>query len=123
MTRLIVLENDKQRLHDIKAQTVEFLSREFLFLHLGKAMVYRTLKGVDVLGYHVFPDFKLVRNDNGYRFSRKLRGMAKAYQQGTPLADFDPSVQSWIGHAMQADTWGLRNRIFSSVVFTRSKSV
>ncbi len=120
---LIVLDNDKQRLHTIKAQTAEFLSHEFLSLHPRKATLYPTLKGVDVLGYRVFPDFKLLRNDNGHRFYRKLRGMAKAYRQGIPFTDFNPSVQSWIGHAMQADTEGLRRQIFSSVVFSRSMPV
>ena len=33
--------------------------------------------------------------------------------------DFAPSVQGWIGHAAHADTWGLRERIFSDIVFTR----
>ena len=30
-----------------------------------------------------------------------------------------PTVQSWIGHAAHADTWGLRERIFSEIVFFR----
>ena len=29
-----------------------------------------------------------------------------------------PAVQSWIGHAAHADTWGLRERIFSEIVFS-----
>ena len=33
--------------------------------------------------------------------------------------DFAPAVQGWIGHAAHADTWGLRERIFSDIVFTR----
>ena len=35
------------------------------------------------------------------------------------MQDFNPSVQSWIGHVIHADTKGLRSTIFSSIVFQR----
>ena len=73
-----------------------------------------------MFGYRVFPDFRQLRNDNGHRFTRKLRGMSRAYAAGRcDFKAFNPSVQSWIGHALHGDTWGLRKQIFSSVVFTK----
>ena len=117
---LIILSNDKGHLHDLKQQISEYLTTEFLQLHPKKANIFRTDKGVDVFGYRVFPDFRQLRNDNGHRFARKLRAMSQAYGQGRcDFADINPSVQSWIGHALHGDTWGLRKQIFSSVVFSR----
>lgn len=75
---------------------------------------------MDMLGYRVFPNCKQLRNDNGFRFQRKLSGFAKQYADNRlDWEDFNPSVQSWIGHAIQADTLGLRASIFDKVVFKR----
>jgi hypothetical protein len=76
--------------------------------------------GVDLLGYRVFRGRCRLRNDNGHRFTRKLRRFARAYAAGR-LAwdDFNPAVQSWIGHASHADTLELRRRIFSAIPFSR----
>lgn len=119
---IILLSNDKSQLHEIKLQTAEYLKNEFLRLHPRKATIFRTDKGVDVLGYRVFPDFRQLRNDNGHRFARKLRAMSVAYAEGDRSFDeMNPSVQSWIGHALHGDTWGLRKQIFSSVAFSRDR--
>ena len=75
---------------------------------------------MNLLGYIVFPDFRRLRNDNGFRFQRRLRKMAGHYVQGRlTLQDIDPSVQAWIGHARQADTEGLRQAIFDAITFSR----
>jgi hypothetical protein len=72
------------------------------------------------IGYLVLPNHRRLRSDNGHRFRRRLRRFAQAYAEGkVTFADFDPAVQSWIGHAIHADTLGLRRAIFSRIVFRR----
>ena len=52
---------------------------------------------------------------------RRLRSFANAYALGDMQWEgFNPSVQSWIGHATQADTLGLRETIFGNTVFKRA---
>ncbi|MEA3411326.1 MAG: hypothetical protein U9R74_07285 [Pseudomonadota bacterium] len=93
-----------------------------LRVHPRKANVFRVHDGVDVLGYRVFPGYRKLRDDNGHRFARRLRGFAAAYQRGEKdWEDINPSVQSWIGHARQADTEGLRRSLFASTVFKRER--
>ena len=117
---MIVLDNDKARLHEIRYRAEEFLQRERLRLHPRKANVVPVRQGLDVLGYRVFPDFRLLRNDNGHRFTRKLRGFARSYAAGkADLRDFSPHLFSWLGHVRHADSEGLRERIFSGIVFRR----
>lgn len=71
----------------------------------------------------MLPDHRRLCNDNGHRFVRKLRRLALGYaQQRLTWDDIDPSVQSWIGHAKQADTMGLRKKIFSGIVFQRGRT-
>ncbi len=73
-----------------------------------------------VLGYRVWPHRRQLRNDNGHRFARRLKSMARAWRQGRyELADFRPGIASWIGHARHGDTAGLRRAIFKEVRFVR----
>ncbi|HEC85028.1 MAG TPA: hypothetical protein ENI48_07300 [Thioploca sp.] len=86
-------------------------------------VVILTCRGVDVLGYFVFPRKRLLRNQNGHRFYRKLRGLAKAYALGKiNWLDAKPSIQSWIGHAKHADSYGLRYRILCTTIFRRQEN-
>ncbi|WMP17279.1 reverse transcriptase domain-containing protein [Thiothrix lacustris] len=116
----ILLSNSKPQLHAWQQAITGYLERLRLRVHPAKANIFTVYEGVDVLGYRVFPGFRQLRNDNGHRFTRKLRGFARAYAQGRmDWEDFNPSVQSWIGHASHADTLGLRRRIFGTTVFKR----
>ncbi len=117
---MVLLDDDKTVLHDwreaIRAQ-VAFLR---LRLHPRKAHIFRASHGLDLLGYRVFPQQRQLRNDNGHRFARRLRTLARAYARGDlDWEDFNPSVQSWIGHALHADTAGLRRVIFEHTLFRR----
>ncbi|MDC8449327.1 MAG: reverse transcriptase/maturase family protein [Nitrospira sp.] len=117
---MVVLDHDKVRLGEIRAAVREQLAIDRLRLHPRKAHISPVADGLNLLGYVVYPSRRRLRSDNGHRFGRKLRTMAKAYRTGrlegsTVMA----SVQSWIGHAQHADTEGLRRAIFSQAVFTR----
>ena len=35
--------------------------------------------GLNLLGYFIYPDRRLLRNDNGHRFARRLRALANGY--------------------------------------------
>jgi hypothetical protein len=117
---MVLLDDDKSRLTEWREAIQERLAQERLMLHPRKANIYQTRRGVGLLGFTVFPDFRRLRGENGYRFRRRLRGMARAYGQG--LIDWktiDPSVKAWNGHAVQADTLGLRRKLFAAVCCMR----
>jgi hypothetical protein len=116
----VVLDDDKSRLAELRAIITERLAVDRLRLHPRKAHVTPVARGIDLLGYRVFPHKRLLRNDNGHRFARKLRRFAERYAAGQlQWDDFNPAVQSWIGHARHADTEGLRERLFSQTIFSR----
>jgi retron-type reverse transcriptase len=117
---LVVLGRRKDQLHRVKASVMIFVERERLRIHPNKAHIYHTAHGIDLFGYQVFPDHRRLRSDNGHRFARRLRRWAKAYSAGyLDWQATNPRVQSWLGHAGHADTWGLREAIFSATVFRR----
>lgn len=117
---MVVLSDDKARLHAIREAVRERLATDRLRLHPNKAHITPTAQGLNLLGYFVLHQSRRLRNDNGHRFARRLRGFARLYREGRlDWADFNPSVQSWLGHARHADTLGLRRRIFAETVFVR----
>ncbi|MCC9000424.1 MAG: reverse transcriptase/maturase family protein [Candidatus Contendobacter sp.] len=117
---MVLLADSKPSLHDHQAALADYLNQERLRLHPRKAQISHTGDGLNLLGYLVFPHRRRLRNDNGLRFRRRLRGFARAYAEGRlSLADINPSVQAWIGHARHADTLGLRQSIFNAVSFVR----
>ena len=117
---MLLLGNDKEVLWQLVIKITDQLAQLKLMLHPRKIQIYRTCDGVDVLGYRVFPGFRRLRNDNGHRFARKLKRYAKQYNQHeNEFTDFHCSVHSWIGHAMHADSVGLRSRILGDTIFIK----
>ena len=117
---LYLLDNDKQRLWALRDAVAGKLQEIRLALHADKTQIYRTTERVDVLGYKVSRYRRWLRNDNGFRFRRRLRHMSHLYQTGDmDWPTLNASVQSWIGHARHAETAGLREAIFSQVSFRR----
>jgi RNA-directed DNA polymerase len=117
---MVVLDNNKGRLVEVRAAVRDRLESEHLRLHPNKAHITHALDGLNFLGYVVYPDHRRLRSDNGHRFVRKLRALTRAYAGGrADWASVNASVQSWIGHANHADTGGLRRKIFSQAVFAR----
>jgi hypothetical protein len=120
---MVLLNDDKKRLADMREMIRERLVEERLQLHPNKAHITPTRDGLNLLGYFVYPRRRLLRNDNGYRFARKFRDMAKAYAVGlVQWSEISPRIQSWVGHAKHADADGLRRKIFSQAVFTGERA-
>lgn len=91
-----------------------------LRLHPVKTQVQRTAVGSHFVGFRVLPDRLRVRSENLRRARRRLREYRAAFSRGelTP-AELTARVRSWIAHLQHADTWRLREHIFSSLAFTR----
>ncbi|QEP42379.1 RNA-dependent DNA polymerase [Ectothiorhodospiraceae bacterium BW-2] len=117
---MVILNNDKAWLHDAQRWCAGQLQQEGLTLHPNKCHIVPVRCGIDYLGYRVLPNYRLLRNDNGHRFARKLRRMAQAYaDHRLDFADINPSVQSWCGHARHASTQGLLTELFAGMVLRR----
>ena len=117
---MVILSDSKTALWSALELIKQKLAEDFLVLHPRKVYVTPTRCGLDLLGYRVYPHFIKLRHDNGYRFRRRLQKNILAYQQGSiDFGKLDASVQAWLGHAKQADTYGLRKALFSDIVITR----
>ncbi len=117
---MVLLSNDKPWLHDARDWCREALAREGLVLHPHKCHISPVSRGIDYLGYHVWPEQRRLRNDNGHRFARKHRHRARLYARGqVSLEQVGMHVNSWVGHARHADSHALRKKLLGATLFVR----
>jgi RNA-directed DNA polymerase len=115
---IAIFSNDKRLLWEIKSLIEEYLISLRLVLHENKCHVFQTAVGVAFLGYRIFPDHLLLRKENGYRFQRKLKRLAKLYHGNREEQDYAvQSVQAWISHAGHAHTGGLQRSLLANTPF------
>jgi len=117
---LVLLSNNKQLLWKWADEIQQQLESLKLTLHPKKIQLMRTSEKVDMFGYQVSRTRRWLRNDNGYRFRRRFKSMARQYAKGKMNhEDIQPRIMSWIGHALHGETEGLRKAIFRAVRFKR----
>lgn len=110
----VVFHEDKQVLHDIRNQIEQFLGEQLrLRLHPRKTVVFPTRTGVPFLGQHIFHTHRRLKRENLQRFRKRFKNRVSAYYEGLlTSATFEQQLNSWCGHARQAHTGRLLNRLF-----------
>ncbi len=116
----VVFGSAKERLREVKAEIENYLEGLRLTLHPRKCRVFRVDEGVCFLGFRIFPDHRLLKKQNRLHMRRKMKKLQNAYQQGDlSLEQLSQCIQSWVAHARHADTYKVRTRMLSGVVFQR----
>ena len=112
--------NDLVFLQDAREQIEAYLTTLRLIIHPIKSQIFETRHGANFLGFRVLPDRLRVRQENLRRARRRLRRMQIAYAAGQlRVSEVTQRLQSWIAHLQHGDTWRLRERIFTALVFAR----
>lgn len=102
MDDIVVLGNDKNQLMDSFLRLNDF-SMDKLDLRIGKWQVSPVSRGINFLGYRIWPGHKLLRKDSVTRAKRKVaRYTAENNQEA-----LDKFIASWCGHAQWADSHNL----------------
>ncbi|MFH1824531.1 MAG: reverse transcriptase/maturase family protein [Candidatus Firestonebacteria bacterium] len=118
----VVLGDDKKKLGEVREKVNEYLSSLRLGLHPKKRQIFPVEVGCDFLGFRIFPTHRLIRKSNYFHFRRRLRRLQKLYYKNIISFDkIDKSVRSWIAHVSWGDSWGLRKKLFSGIIFKRGK--
>ena len=112
----VILSKDKKHLRRIKEEIVKFLyDRLYLTAHPKKIRIFPADKGINFLGYVVFKDHILLRSSNVRKFRKKYRKLLTKVREGKiSKEEAWQSIQSWIAHAKQADSYRLRKKLFST---------
>ncbi|UJB69755.1 RNA-directed DNA polymerase [Acaryochloris sp. 'Moss Beach'] len=115
-----LFDDSRENLEQARQAIEAFLTQLRLKIHPIKSQIVATQHGVAFLGFRIFPTHIRVQNANIRRGRKRLRKLQKAYARGEISARIiDQSIQSWVAHLDHADTWQLRKRIFTDLVFAR----
>lgn len=102
MDDIVVLGNNKDDLTNVFLRLNAF-SMDKLDLRIGKWHVSPVSRGINFLGYRIWPRHKLLRKDSVTRAKRKVsRYTASGNQEA-----LDKFIASWCGHAKWADSHNL----------------
>lgn len=112
MDDVVVLGDSSEHLRRVK-ESVEAFSREQLGLRFSKWQIAPVSRGVNFLGYRIWPTHKLLRKDSVTRARRKIA----AYRAAGDYDRLRKFLAAWLGHASHADS---RNLIHSLGLVVRS---
>jgi retron-type reverse transcriptase len=117
----LIFADDKRQLAEMRLLAADLLAGLRLRLHATKNVIFPVRDGIAFLGYRVFPTHRLLAKSNVWAFRRGLRAMQKQYaRQEISDQQVQRRVMSWTGHARQADTFTLRERLFLEHPFRRT---
>jgi retron-type reverse transcriptase len=122
MDDFIILNDDKPTLQRTLKDITAFLDENLHLTLNAKTQIFPSgSRSVDFLGYRIWPDHRLLRKVNVRRTKRKLHKFERLYAEGQiGLNDIHPSVMSWMGHAMHADSYRLRKKFLPTLIFSRN---
>lgn len=113
--------DDKEFLQFARKRIEAFLESLRLQIHKVKSQLFETRIGANFVGFRVFPKSIRVRSDNLRRARWRLRKMVENYQAGKIKAEkIKECLRSWIAHLEHGDTFQLRTKIFTNLVFSRT---
>ena len=108
MDDIVVLSSNPYELRDWFEDIQQF-SAERLGLGISKWQVSPISRGINFLGFRIWPRHKLLRKQSVTAAKRKI----VRYQQRADMGALDRFIASWRGHAAHADTCNLFNRLES----------
>ena len=113
--------DDREFLQTARKRIEVFLETLRLQIHKVKSQLFETGIGANFVGFRVFPTLIRVRSDNLRRARWRLRKMVENYQSGELNAEkIKECLRSWIAHLEHGDTFQLRSKIFTELVFART---
>jgi RNA-directed DNA polymerase len=118
----VLLDDDPGRLRGLGGEMRALLAARRLCLHEEKLAVTPVRAGLTFVGYRLWPSHRLLPKANVRRFRRRLRWMRRAYAAGRiGWSEIGPRLASWIGHARQADSQHLRERLSAEWGFSSER--
>ena len=126
MDDFVVIHHDKGHLHGVRADIEHFLWSELGLRTNSKTQVFPIQKsggrGLDFLGYRIWPTHRALRKDSIQRMKKKMKHMARLYGLGQlEMPAIEAVIRSWVGHAEHADTYDLRRNVLGSASFRRGR--
>ena len=113
----VILHYDYKILEKYKEEINYYSTKNLkIELHPDKTKIMPLKDGINLLGYRVFYHHKLLRKANKRKFDRKFKEKLDLYKnKEISYEDFVQSLQGWLGYAMWANTYKLRNKLLKQI--------
>ncbi|MBL7206306.1 MAG: hypothetical protein ISS36_01765 [Candidatus Aenigmarchaeota archaeon] len=112
MDDFIILHNSKKVLEKWKKQINKFLESMKLELHPEKSKIFPIHKGICVVGYRVFYNYKLLKKSNIRLIHWRIKEFRRLHERGNISREkIFESMQSWFAYAKYGNTYSLIKRI------------
>ncbi|BES53379.1 RNA-directed DNA polymerase [Aeromonas phage phiWae15] len=117
MDDFVVVHHNKGQLHRWRAMIEAFLWNSLRLTTNSKTQVFpvgQSGRSLDFLGYRIYPTHRLLRKSSVKRIRYKLRCFSRKHAAGAlNHTACRACVQSWQAHASHANTWRLRQHLFT----------
>ena len=122
----VVFHHDKLHLRALRIELQIWLGIELKLSTNHKTMVFPVSstngRGVDFLGYHLWPDRRRLRKSSLKRFARRLRKLQRQYAAGEiDSKQIKQQIACWAAHARHGNALPALNSILQKHPFTRRK--
>lgn len=120
MDDVIILAEDKKRLHEIKELIDAFL-QEKLKLNLNQKTAIRPISlGIEFVGYKLWPTHIKLKKASALKMKRRLKQVQELYNSGKmEFEKVNETVQSYCGVLKHCNSYKLKSKIFEGFVLTR----
>jgi len=118
MDDFVVLHHDKDRLRYLRIDIELFLANQLQLELNHKTQI--SSRGVNFLGYRIWPHHRLLRRQSITRIRRTLARLEVRFAAGDiTLTDVQRRLHSWLAHAAHANSYGLRRKMVPARLFAR----
>lgn len=124
MDDIIILSNDKSQLHEWKRDIEEFLLQQLRLNLNNKTMICPIDKGVEFVGFRIWPTHVNIRKSTSLRMKRRLRVLQRQYANyKVTLEKVSETVNSYKALMKHCDSYCLDKKIFRDFVLTHDKEI
>lgn len=125
MDDFVVIHPNKQHLQALRAESERWLLDNLELKTNRKTGVFpvrhRGGRGLDFLGYHLWPHGRRLRKASLKRFGRQLKQWQSDYSHGEiELADINENLHSWVNHARHGGAVPAIVNMLGKTTFRRS---
>lgn len=118
----VILSRDKAYLENLIGEISKFLAEKLeLQLHPQKIIIGKYHKGIDFLGYVIFPHHNILRTKTKKRIFKRIRD--KRFRLKSDLISethFNQSLQSYFGILKHCQGFGIKKRI-CEIIYEKAK--
>lgn len=124
MDDFIVLHHDKKHLQALRLTLEAWLDRNLSLELNHKTVIFPVApnhgRGLDFLGYHLWPHKRRLRKASLKRFKRRVRRLQKQYSTGAVgVVEIRQQLSSWIAHARHGEATSAISKYLETRPFRR----